>query len=148
MTPSSAPEPRAALDEDGFSAELRLPLRASAASKARRIVGAVLAGWGCDDEDFTYEAQLTASELVGNAVRHGGEDVALELRLTASSLVVAVRDGSAVLPVVHAVDDEEERGRGLSIVLALARDWGVDEFRRAGKRVWVELARPGRPENR
>lgn len=139
---ATAPDPRAALGDADFSAEVCLPLRPSAAGRARRIVGAVLAGWGCADEDFTYQAQLTASELVGNAVRHGGDGIALELRLTSRALVVAVRDGSAALPVVHEADEEDERGRGLAIVLALARGWGVEEIPQGGKRVWVELAGP------
>jgi anti-sigma regulatory factor (Ser/Thr protein kinase) len=142
MSDGPAPDPRADPDRTSFSAELTLPLRDGATRRARQIVDGVLVGWGHREPDFSYYAQLVASELVGNAVRHGGTDVVLELRVNLSSLVIAVRDGSAVLPMVRAVEADEEQGRGLGIVAALAVDWGSDSLPDGGKRVWAELALP------
>jgi anti-sigma regulatory factor (Ser/Thr protein kinase) len=142
MDEQPAPDPRAEPDGTIFTAELSLPLRDGAARRARQIVHGVLVGWGHGEPDFSYYAQLVASELVTNAVQHGGDYVALELRLTTTSLVVAVRDGSAVLPMARAVEDDEEQGRGMGIVVALAVDWGSEQTPDGGKRVWAELALP------
>ncbi len=46
------------------------------------------------------------------------------------------------LPVRHDAGPEDIRGRGLTIVAALARDWGVELSRNGGgatSTVWVEL---------
>jgi len=38
-------------------------------------------------------------------------------------------------------EDHPTTGRGLAIVSALARTWGVEELE-GGKRIWVDLAEP------
>jgi anti-sigma regulatory factor (Ser/Thr protein kinase) len=131
------------------SADLVLTLDARAAGTARRSVRTVLVGWGLGDDGLVADAALVVSELVTNAVRHGGDQLGLELGLdpdpAGATVRVAVRDGSAVLPRPQAVDDEQEGGRGLGIVAAVAADWGTETTATGGKRVWALLRPPPGP---
>jgi hypothetical protein len=50
--------------------------------------------------------------------------------------------GGPSVPVRHDAGPEDVRGRGLAIVAALARDWGVEPGRNGSGRVstvWVDL---------
>ncbi len=131
----------ATIDGGLLTAGIDLPLGGHAAALARRTVADVLHTWGLRDEAWTYDALLLTSELVGNAVRHGGTRVALELSLDTTHLQIAVSDGCAVLPVQRGAGDADESGRGLMIIEAIAAAWGVEESP-GGKRVWVRLAVP------
>jgi anti-sigma regulatory factor (Ser/Thr protein kinase) len=143
------PAPGAADDEGDprRSADIALSLGPDAASEARQAVRGVLSEWRLSDDGLVDDAALVASELVTNAVRHGGKHVDLEVDLVpdepagpdATAVRVAVRDGSAVLPRLRAVGDDEEGGRGLAIVAGLAADWGTENTPEGGKRVWVVL---------
>jgi hypothetical protein len=84
-------------------------------------------------------AELVASELVTNAVRHAGTAITMTLRLVGPLLRVAVRDGAGgqVLPVQR-VDEAAESGRGLLLVEALAVRWG-SVFLDSGKTVWASV---------
>ena len=101
---------------------------ASAAIARRNVADALQeAGLGSDQ---AFDAALIASELVGNAVRHGrplpGGDIAIEWRVAAGSFYIAVTDGGnspSVAP--KEADHHETSGRGLMIVAALSQDWGV-----------------------
>lgn len=128
---------------DVWEYALDLPLREEACAVARRAVRDTLTGWDLRDADLRYDASLVVSELVGNAVRHGGQRVRLELALSPDVLLVAVADGSSVLPHVPDADEAREGGRGMAIVTAVASAWGVEE-RAPGKRVWAHLPVTGR----
>ena len=54
-------------------------------------------------------------------------------------LVVAVRDGSAVVPRPRSAEPGAENGRGLAILTAVTEDWGVEQEAGGGKRVWARL---------
>ena len=101
---------------------------------ARRLVDEVagLSGPMVDD------ARLVVTELVANAVRHGGSaaSIGVALRWTDPILRIEVRsEGPFVTP--RAEHPPPDRGRGLMLVQALASRWGVD----AGSEVlvWAEL---------
>ena len=119
-----------------LTARFDLPLSDHAPCEARQAVRPMLAAWGFDDPDWTGAVELVITELVANAVRHGGGCLALELQAHDGHLTVAVVDGSAVVP--RRGDPTDQGGRGLAIIEALSQRWGVDPHQ-GGKRVWVEL---------
>ncbi len=97
-----------------------------------------------------------ASELVTNAVLHGGGEIELQLDRHDRDLRISVSDGSGVLPAPgHGpgpdvddvlADDESaaelgESGRGLLLVRAVAASWTVEPYRN-GKRVVATLTLP------
>jgi anti-sigma regulatory factor (Ser/Thr protein kinase) len=126
-----------------FSASADLLLDEHATAHARGLVRAMLASWGVFEDD-AYDALLIVSELVGNAARHSGHVAAqVEVTLDGFGLLLAVRDGSAVVPEHRVVDLLDESGRGYLIIEGLAVDWGVED-EPDGKRVWVLLPDPRR----
>lgn len=114
-----------------------LPSDATAPSEARRSVAETLTRW--ELSQYVDEAQLVASELVTNAVRHGAPQVTLALSLTFQTLRMDVGDGSGVEPVSAPceIDEDAEGGRGMSIVEAVSDDHGVDQVPHDGKRVFA-----------
>src|SRR4051812_11693164 len=91
---------------------------------ARRIVRRALADWG--QPDLSDNAQLLASELLTNALSHGaGPRISFTVYLTEHRVGIEVRDGSPARPVLCHAAPEDESGRGLILVDALADAWGV-----------------------
>lgn len=92
------------------------------------------------------DAVLATGELFANAVRHGsadpGDTIAVVLECSGRELRVTLADPSPVPPRPRTAPASAEAGRGLSIVSALADDWGTEppEPGDAGKRVWFSLA--------
>lgn len=119
-----------------LTAHLDVPLDRGAPAAARRAVTAVLAGWGFRDTDWLDAAAVVVSELVTNAVRHGGGCVALALESHDERVTVSVADGSSVVPRRRAPDDAG--GRGIALIEALSEGWTVENHR-GGKRVLVKL---------
>ncbi|HEY9327746.1 MAG TPA: ATP-binding protein [Streptomyces sp.] len=115
-----------------------LPRVAASAAVARRLTNAALSCWGLGELAEAGESVVT--ELVANAVQHARrESIRVLVERTAVRTVrVAVADFSRARPVVRAVGDVDEGGRGLRVVAALAVDWGMVE-RRWGKVVWADL---------
>ncbi len=136
-------EPGLVVDENRFTAGVDLPLRNEAAAQARRYVRDVLHTWQCPD-DLVYDVLLVTSELVSNAVRHGGRRCVLHVEKSLEQLRVEVSDGSSVLPQQR--EDADEGGRGLAIVEVVAGSWGVTA-RDTGKTVWAQwsLSAPSAP---
>jgi anti-sigma regulatory factor (Ser/Thr protein kinase) len=119
-----------------LTAHLDVPLDRDAPGAARRAVVAVLAGWGFRDPDWVDSTSVVVSELVTNAVRHGGGCIELQLEAHDGRVVVAVADGSAVVPRRREADGAG--GRGIALIEALAIGWTVQNYK-GGKRVRVEL---------
>jgi anti-sigma regulatory factor (Ser/Thr protein kinase) len=119
-----------------LSARFDMPLSEQAPRMARRAVGAVLAGWGFGDEDWLDGASVVVSELIANAVRHGGGSLELRVQAHADRVVVSAADGSSVVPRHRSADGTG--GRGLAVIEAFAARWGVEDHE-GGKRVWVRL---------
>ena len=85
-------------------------------------------------------ASLLVSELVANAVLHGGSQAELDAQMPEGRLRVAVTDDNPNLPKVgDSPDFTAETGRGLILVSALADRWGVERAPSGGKAVWFEL---------
>ncbi|MEU5313120.1 ATP-binding protein [Streptomyces sp. NPDC021562] len=94
---------------------------------------------------MTDTAELLLSELMTNAYRHAKVPVGREIRarcvVTDDRVRVTVTDASDTLPAPGTAPLEAESGRGLTLVAALAADWGAQ--RRGcgvGKEVWFELS--------
>ncbi|PRY10822.1 ATP-binding protein [Kineococcus rhizosphaerae] len=83
--------------------------------------------------------ELLTTELVTNAVRHGGEPIEVRFRRLDGSVRVSVSDGGPGRPLVRHVPPTATGGRGVALVDTLARRWGSDTAA-TGKTVWFELA--------
>lgn len=95
--------------------------------------------------DAIDDVTLVATELVGNAIRHGGAaasdpDLAwtVEWRIIGDEVLLSVEDPSPVMPVLRSARPEDTAGRGLAIVDTVASDWGAERTAR-GKRVWARV---------
>jgi histidine kinase-like protein len=110
----------------------------------RRAAVKQLGHWGMSV--VTDETELLVTELATNVLRHVGEgsSAALVLERGAGRLRVEMHDKNRVLPVLKSADCDEECGRGLHLLAALAVDWGTF-LTAAGKAVWceIELDTPG-----
>ncbi|GAA2421799.1 hypothetical protein GCM10010405_00040 [Streptomyces macrosporus] len=100
----------------------------------------MLEGWGITERE--EEVRLCVSELATNAVRHGappGRGFRVRLEVPERGVLrVEVHDSGAGRPWVRRPAPDEEGGRGLLLVDALADVWGVRE-RGPGKAVWCEF---------
>lgn len=116
---------------------------------ARRWIAEALAGTAL--ETLTPDAELVVSELVTNALLHAGPPVSLRVRVDGATVRIEVADGSRLAPLRGLARADAMTGRGLSLVAALARDWGVEPSPGGGKVVWCELstlaAVPDEPED-
>ncbi len=98
--------------------------------------------WGVPlDDETAYEISLVVSELVTNAVVHGGGAVTVTLRHRPGSLVIDVFDGNTLEPTSQCPDAEEEGGRGLVLVGLLTARSGWEPIA-DGKHVWAEIELP------
>ena len=105
---------------------------------ARGPVRRVCRRWGID-EDAREAAEIVVTELVTNAVEHASSASVVEVWRRDRSLRLMVRDfDPAELPAAHLPDPTALRGRGLAMVAAVARSWGVEPHR-DGKTVWAQM---------
>lgn len=107
---------------------------------ARRFMEETLRRWSCND--VLDVVNLLVSELVTNAVVHGGSEADVSVVLTPTALRVEVADQDEYVPVPKATtDDWATSGRGLALVESLSRAWGVEPSP-GGKVIWFEVDRP------
>jgi anti-sigma regulatory factor (Ser/Thr protein kinase) len=83
---------------------------------------------------------LVVSELATNAVIHAHSDFVVVVHQAASGLGVAVADDHTDVPTTQQPSPERVGGRGMRIVQALTRHWGVERIPGDGKVVWATLA--------
>ncbi len=132
---------RRPLTTEGLS--LRLPATLAAPSKARRAVVAALPDVA---PGVSAEAELLVTELVTNAVRHGGLDAddVIDLRVVrrGSAIRVEVAEGGPGFDPATALaqDPEAVGGWGLLLVSRLASRWGVTRGR--PNLAWFEIDLP------
>jgi serine phosphatase RsbU (regulator of sigma subunit) len=89
------------------------------------------------------DAALVVSELVTNALLHGGGCTGVAAGAIEGGLRIEVRDGSRVPPMLGRPSDDSLTGRGLRLVASLSARWGSDP-EDGGKVVWAELSDQGR----
>lgn len=104
----------------------------------RRATAKQLSRWGLPVA--ADEAELLVTELATNVVKHVGEGASATLILewTGERLRLEVHDKSQVVPSLSTAVCDEECGRGLHLLTALAVDWG-SVLTAAGKAVWCEI---------
>jgi serine/threonine-protein kinase RsbW len=127
--PAGAGAAGPAAEQAGTAAELRhrrvrLTREPSAAAHARREVRAAIAAWAVPvDADV---AVLLASDLVTSAIVRGeGKTITLSVRCPAGRLRVDVLDTWRALPVLPDAEAGVAAGPGLSLIAAVASEWGT-----------------------
>ena len=119
------------------TAEVAVAADPRSAGVARRFLRETLAGW--DAAFYTDAAELVLTELVTNAVLHAKTDIVVRVDLARGGLRLEVIDRSPRQPIARHYSPEATTGRGLGLVDAVAKRWGVQPDR-DGKTVWAELA--------
>ncbi|MFC5381134.1 ATP-binding protein [Aquipuribacter nitratireducens] len=133
--------------------EWALPHAPAAVPRAREELVGLLTDSGVPEETVV-EAELAASELLGNAIVHGrptpSGSVLLRARVRDRAVEVAVTDGGPAAggsPDIRPRNTSvvATRGRGLRIVRSLAHEWGVLVDAEEGcTTVWAALGGPSR----
>jgi anti-sigma regulatory factor (Ser/Thr protein kinase) len=115
--------------------ELELPANVDAPARAREALRDIAGSMGADDR---WRAELILTELVSNAVVHGGGGpVEVSMACAGSGVRGHVADaGSGILPGPSGGDDAEG-GRGLFLVEEYSDRWGTTA---GSSRVWFEVA--------
>ncbi|MFJ2178260.1 ATP-binding protein [Streptomyces sp. NPDC087851] len=141
MTSLSNPVQAAPVGHPAYSQTF--PCEPETAEAGRRLVRDALAVWHLDD--LADRAALIISELIANAARHTPCPTILMVgRPSARRVRIGVVDRApSRLPVLGPADADDESGRGLLLIDALADLWGYDlhgSGRRVwGKEVWAEI---------
>jgi anti-sigma regulatory factor (Ser/Thr protein kinase) len=104
-------------------------------ARARAYCDDVLAETGCNSSKAA-DARLVVSELVTNAVVHARTPIEVTLQVRDRILRIEVTDLGVDRPQRWARDDTG--GRGLPIIEALGRAWGVIDLG-SSKTVWCEV---------
>jgi anti-sigma regulatory factor (Ser/Thr protein kinase) len=119
--------------------ELEIAARPSEVGRIRRAIRAAVVRYGLD-ETHADLMQLVASELVMNAVLHGGPPVIVQLSIEPNNTVLEVYDGGPGMPAMSQDDDPAHARRGLRVVEGMCSDWGIIPDQRGGKTVWCAIA--------
>ena len=102
--------------------------RAAAVERAREL----------GRDDLAADVALVVTELVTNAVLHGGGVTSVDVVAVQDGLRVAVEDSLRAPPVMGLESPDALTGRGMHLVATVAARWGADA-RGSGKIVWAEL---------
>ncbi|MER5212331.1 ATP-binding protein [Streptomyces sp. NPDC002838] len=124
--------------------EWRLPRHARSVGRARALLRDQATSWKLPDE-VTETAVLLLSELMTNAYRHAkvspDREIWTRCILEVDRLRVSVADANDIRPTPREASADDESGRGLTLVTALADTWGAEPRPRGiGKTVWFELS--------
>ncbi|MFD7894147.1 ATP-binding protein [Streptomyces sp. NPDC059743] len=122
---------------------MRFSSTAASVALVRHQVEKTLSKWDyvLDDIDRVV---LVSSELATNAVQHGhvpGHPFQVTLTSTHDACLIEVSDASPHTPVARRATTEEEHGRGLPLVSALAARVGHHTRKPTGKTVWAHIPR-------
>jgi anti-sigma regulatory factor (Ser/Thr protein kinase) len=120
-------------------AKLDLPADPRAAGMSRRFLRRTMQGWGAD-ADTMETAELCVSELVTNAVMHGGTSATVCAELDNDLVTIVVEDRGGRGAIQHSPQDAMMMvsGRGLTLVDALTAAWGAEQVGDSTT-VWFEL---------
>ncbi len=121
----------------GVEAVTELPRTPASAGRAREFLTAKLREWKLDP--LLDGALVVVSELAANAVVHAHSSLRIRLLLGPRTLRIEVIDQGGGTPEPQPRSTTEEHGRGLLLVSALSRAWGIDHGPGEGKTVWAEM---------
>lgn len=93
--------------------------------------------------ELAEDAALVMSELLTNAILHGGGCTGVHVGPVADGLRIEVHDRSRVPPMLGQPFEGSLTGRGLRLVAAVSARWGADGEAQ-GKVVWAEITGDGR----
>jgi anti-sigma regulatory factor (Ser/Thr protein kinase) len=114
-----------------------LPPDPAALAAARQVVRTACHAWSLPH--LVDDAEVVVTEIVANAVQHGGGPVDMVLTRRVRYLHMSVRDRSPVPPSRSIPDpDTLQGGRGLLLLDAIAAGWGTAATDN-GKAVWATL---------
>ncbi|WP_156727653.1 ATP-binding protein [Streptomyces apocyni] len=136
--------------DESWEYTLHIPHDPIAVTVCRQTLRLVLAAHGL--AHLTELAELLATELIGNAVRHTKGPAALSVHRSGGTLRICAWDADPTPPappppalaLALAPDVDAEQGRGLALVRTWADGWGWHPLAsgrdtRKGKYVWCEL---------
>lgn len=110
----------------------------AAVAAARRLVTDQLRAAGAPTT-LVDDAVLATSELVTNALVHAAAPYRLRVTGDHAEVRIEVHDDATYEPRKQRPDPDDEHGRGLQIVAALADRWGTRPTGDGGKAVWCVL---------
>ncbi|WP_306325063.1 ATP-binding protein [Streptomyces venezuelae] len=123
--------------------------------RGARLARLLAVEWLRDRElpyDVAGAAPQVVAELAANAATHGrvgGRNFRLVLRVSPEALRIEVTDTRAeALPQLRTPAPDEESGRGMLLVAALADRWGTVLGPVPQKTVWAEFDVTGRPASK
>jgi hypothetical protein len=134
---ASAPAPDQGLgpDVDG-SVSYALPQCLHSPALAREITRERLVGFS---DEAVETVVMLVSEVTTNAIIHARSMMTLRMDVNEPRVKVWVEDCSTACPQPRSAEDDDEGGRGLWLVGALASSWGC-EMTSTGKQVWFEVS--------
>lgn len=146
--PDPNPHPTPIPFTEPWQYELSFPCDPRSPRIARTTLRAVLAAHGL--AELSYRAELLASELATNSVRHTKGPAAVRLHWLFPVLRVSVWDMSPDLPEPRCPRADGDNGRGLVILDLVADRWGgvaIGEgpYGPGGKTIWFELVLNSEP---
>ncbi len=119
---------------------LPLPPHKIASRQAHRVLEWALRDWRIEG-DAADNTRVVLSEMVTNALSHSLEVFRLALHVHPEQIVVEVWDGADGLPRVGLPEGLAVNGRGMFLVDALSKEWGVRPEAEGGKTVWAKVPR-------
>jgi hypothetical protein len=117
---------------------------AGTVGRARDFTADVLREWAWTGSESTdpeareraEDILLVVSELVGNAMAHGGGVQEVAITVEGPALTVGVTDRAAALPEPLPPDPGRPGGHGLHLVELLSQKWGTTHHA-SSKTVWA-----------
>ncbi|MEU7254887.1 ATP-binding protein [Streptomyces rimosus] len=122
--------------------EYALPGKDTSPGRARHLTSDFLTGptVPAATANQVDTALLIVSELVTNAIRHGGRRCRLRLATGPTGMTIEVHDDGRSLPVLRPLTADDTGGRGMALVDSLAQQLEVTCDRAGGKTVRAVLA--------
>jgi anti-sigma regulatory factor (Ser/Thr protein kinase) len=132
------------MDESGIAQNqkyrLPLPPHPIASRQAHKVLEWALLEW-CVRGPAADDAHIVLGELVTNALMHSMDVFTLTLNLHGDRILIEVWDCTDATPQVTRPDNLAVNGRGMFLVDALSKEWGVRPREEGGKTVWAALSR-------